>query len=231
MVLGDPQGGSELLRARGPWLRGCLLLFGLTLFGLGVTATLEAQLGLSPWDVLHQGIARQTGLGFGEANIAVGVFVLLTAWLAGSRPGLGTAANAVVVGTVVQVASTTPAAEALARAPLAVGCLLLIGGIAGMAAGTAVYVGVGLGAGPRDALMLTLVRRTGGRISVVRSSLEFGALGLGIILGGQWGVGTIAFMLLIGPAVELSFTLLDRFCRRSPRSSRAPHLECNEAHA
>jgi uncharacterized membrane protein YczE len=211
------------LAGAAPWLRACVLLAGLTLFGFGVTATLESRLGLSPWDVLHQGIARQSGLGFGEANIAVSLVVLVSALLAGARLGLGTAANATIVGTVVQISSTTSAAHALAQLPLAARCLLLVAGIGAMAAGTALYVAVGLGAGPRDSLMLALIRKTGARIALVRGALEIGALALGVALGGQWGFGTVAFMLLIGPAVEASFSLLGRSQRRRLQTGSRLH--------
>src|SRR5947199_1858276 len=108
-----------------PRLRGglaariSLLASGLVFFSVGIVALLESRLGLSPWDVLHQGIARHTPLSFGEANIAVSVAVLLTAWLLGARVGLGTLANALLVGGFVQLLTSLSAVTHLAHEPLA----------------------------------------------------------------------------------------------------------------
>jgi uncharacterized membrane protein YczE len=187
-----------------------LLLFGLALFAAGIVALLESRLGLSPWDVLHQGISRHTPLTFGEANIAVSAVVLASAWALGARIGVGTVANAVLVGSLVQILTSFGAVAGLAHDPLAVRIVLLIAGLALMGVGTALYLGAGLGAGPRDSLMVVGAQRTRLRIGVVRATLELCALGAGIALGGTFGVGTIAFALGIGPSVELSFWLLAR---------------------
>ena len=199
-----------------PHVRGGLvvrvpvLFFGLALFAAGIVALLESRLGLSPWDVLHQGISRHTPLTFGEANIAVSALVLVGAWLLGARIGLGTVANAVLVGSLVQLFTSLDAVEGLAHDPLAVRIGLLVAGLALMGVGTALYLGAGLGAGPRDSLMVVGSQRTRFRLGVVRAALELSALAAGIALGGTFGVGTVAFALGIGPSVELSFWLLDR---------------------
>jgi uncharacterized protein len=187
-----------------------LLLFGLALFAAGIVALLESRLGLSPWDVLHQGISRHTPLTFGEANIAVSAVVLASAWALGARIGVGTVANAVLVGSLVQLLTSFGAVTGLAHDPLAVRIVLLVAGLALMGVGTALYLGAGLGAGPRDSLMVVGAQRTRFRIGVVRAILELCALAAGVALGGTFGVGTIAFALGIGPAVELSFWLLAR---------------------
>ena len=187
-----------------------LLLFGLALFAAGIVALLESRLGLSPWDVLHQGISRHTPLTFGEANIAVSAVVLASAWLFGARIGVGTVANAVLVGSLVQLLTSFGAVTGLAHDPLAVRIVLLVAGLALMGVGTALYLGAGLGAGPRDSLMVVGAQRTRFRIGVVRAALELCALAAGVALGGTFGVGTIAFALGIGPSVELSFWLLAR---------------------
>ncbi len=184
------------------------LLVGLALFAAGTVALLESRLGLSPWDVLHQGISRHTPLTFGEATVAVSIVVLAGAWALGARVGVGTVANAVLVGSLVQLYTSLDAVQDLAHDPLGVRIGLLAAGIALMGVGTAFYLGAGLGAGPRDSLMVVGARRTRFRLGVVRAGLELSALAVGVVLGGTVGVGTIAFALGIGPSVELAFWLL-----------------------
>src|SRR5438270_3665450 len=109
--------------------RLAVLVAGLFLFAAGIVALLESRLGLAPWDVLHQGLARQTPLSFGEANIAVSVAVLATAWLLGARVGIGTLANALLVGGFVQLLTALPQIIRLAHEPLPVRIGLLAGGL------------------------------------------------------------------------------------------------------
>jgi uncharacterized protein len=167
--------------------------------------TLESRLGLWPWDVLHQGIARHTPLTFGLANVCVGVVILVVAWLLGGTPGIGTVANAVLIGLFIQGMTAVPAIDALSDHGLGVRIPLLAVGIALAAPGSAFYIGANLGAGPRDTLMLVGAHRTGRRVGIVRAAIEVSALAIGIALGGTFGVGTVAFALAIGPAVELGF--------------------------
>ena len=167
--------------------------------------TLESKLGLWPWDVLHQGIAKHTPLSFGAANIVVGVVVLVVAWALGGKPGLGTVANAVLVGAFIQGMTSLHAVAALSHHGLAVRIPLLAMGIALAAPGTAFYIGADLGAGPRDTLMLVGARRTRLRVGAVRAAIEITALVIGIVLGGKFGVGTVAFALAVGPTVEFGF--------------------------
>src|SRR3989442_5344167 len=186
------------------------LLLGLGLFALAIVLILESRLGLSPWDVLNQGIARHTPLSFGEANIAVGLTVLALAWSLGARVGLGTVANAVLVGGFIDQILRIGAVHRLSHAGLPSRILLDLGGIALIGPATAFYIGGALGAGPRDSLMLVASVRTGIRIGIVRAGLEGCALVAGFVLGGTVGVGTLAFALLVGPVIEASFWLLGR---------------------
>ncbi len=195
-----------------------LLIVGLFLFAAGIAALFESELGLSPWDVLHQGLAEHTALSFGEANIAVSVLVLAVAWLLGARVGIGTLANALLVGTFVQLLTSVEAVSSLSDGGLGLRIALLAIGIPLMGIGTAVYLGAGLGAGPRDSLMVVGAERTRTRIGVVRGVLELTALAVGFALGGTVGIGTVAFALLIGPAVEASFWLLQRASFARPAS-------------
>ena len=207
-------------RLRGPLaVRLPLLVFGLFAFAAGIVALLESGLGLSPWDVLHQGLAEHTRLSFGEANVAVSILVLAVAWMLGARVGVGTLANALLVGTFVQLLTSIEVISALSDRELGPRIALLVIGIALMGAGSGLYLGAGLGAGPRDSLMVVGAERTRFRIGVVRGAIELTALAVGFALGGTFGIGTVAFALLIGPAVEGSFWLLERASLARPAAS------------
>jgi uncharacterized membrane protein YczE len=175
-----------------------------------VVLILESELGLSPWDVLNQGISKHTPLSFGMANVAVGLTVLLLAWALGAPPGIGTVANAVLVGTFIQGLTSIDAVTRLSHEPLGVRIVLLLGGIVLIGPASALYIGADFGAGPRDTLMLVGARRTHVRVALVRATLELSALVVGIVLGGDFGIGTILFALGVGPCVEASFRLLAR---------------------
>ena len=194
------------------------LAFGLLLCAFAIVLTLEADLGLSPWDVLHQGIAERTPLSFGLASVAVGVVVVAAAWRLGARIGIGTLANATVIGGFIDLLLSFEAVERLSESSLGVRIGLLALGIALFGLGSGFYIGADLGAGPRDSLMIVVARRGDMRLGLARAITEVGALGAGIALGGMFGAGTLAFALLIGPSVELGFFLL----ARSPLSRRAP---------
>jgi uncharacterized membrane protein YczE len=185
-------------------------VFGLFLFAAGIVAQLDSRLGLGPWDVLHQGLARHTPLSFGVANIGVGVVVVAAAVLLGARIGIGTVANTVLVGSFVELLTRVGSVRALAHHSLGPRVGLLVAGLALIGIGSAFYIGAAMGAGPRDSLMLVLWRRTGIRVGAVRAAIEVSALAVGIVLGGTFGVGTVAFALLIGPCIEASFALLKR---------------------
>ena len=194
----------------GAAVRSAALMSGLVLFAAGIVLILESGLGLSPWDVLSQGIADRTPLSFGVANIAVAFGVLVLAWALGARIGPGTVANAVVIGAAVDGLLAVDAVDRLSDVSLGLRIGLLVVGIALIGLGTGLYIGAALGAGPRDSLMLVLARRTGVRIGAVRAVLEGSVTVLGFLLGGTLGVGTLAFALAIGPAVELAFAALVR---------------------
>ena len=198
------------------------LVFGLFLCAAGIVALLESELGLSPWDVLHQGLAQHSPLSYGTANIVVGVAVLGCSWLLGARVGVGTVANASLIGLFIEVLVRVPAVDALSEEGLGVRSVVLVAGIALVAVGSAFYLGGALGAGPRDSLMLVLALRSGWRIGVVRTLLEASVVVAGAFLGGKIGIGTIAFALLVGPALEVSFWLLARTPIAAPAVASAP---------
>jgi uncharacterized membrane protein YczE len=175
------------------------LFAGLTLYGWSMAMLVRSELGLDPWDVFHDGVSRWTGLSFGTVVILVGLAVLAL-WIPLRQwPGLGTVANAVVIGLVTDVglAVLSTPDSLLARGGLLVGGVVLNGLAGGM------YIGSQFGAGPRDGLMTGLVRRTGRSIRLVRTSLEITVLALGWLLGGVVGVGTVLYALAIGPLVQL----------------------------
>ena len=185
----------------------------------------ESRLGLPPWDVLHQGIARHSPLSFGEAVIAVGVLVLAAAILLGARIGIGTVANAILIGTFIDLLLAIDRVQDLAHESLAGRTGLLALGIVLTGVGSAFYIGAGLGAGPRDSLMIALWQKTGIRVGAVRAAIELSALSAGIFLGGTFGIGTVAFALLIGPCIEASFALFRRSAlgKRDRSGSNEPH--------
>lgn len=179
------------------------LYLGLVLFGVSLALMVRADLGLGPWDVLHQGVAQRLHIPIGWVVIGVGAVVML-AWIPlRERPGIGTLSNLVVVGLVADGAL----AVLPAPGPLAVRTAFLVVGIVGTAVGTGFYVGAGFGPGPRDGLMTGLARR-GLSIRLVRTSLEVGVLVIGFLLGGSVGIGTVAFALGIGPLVQLALPRL-----------------------
>lgn len=185
-------------------------MLGLLLFAAGIVMLLESELGLSPWDVLNQGLAKHTILSFGMANVAVALVVLAIAWTLRARIGSGTVANALLIGVFIDGLLRIEAVDRLSEAPVAVRILLLGAGILTIAVGSAFYIGADYGAGPRDSLMLVIAERSPLRIGAARAALEAGAVVVGFALGGTVGIGTLAFALLIGPAVELAFWLLAR---------------------
>ena len=158
----------------------------------------SAGLGLGSWDVLHQGIATRAGLRIGWVIIAVSAIVLLLWIPLRQRPGSGTVSNVLLVGLV------TDGALLLLPEPerIALRGLFLLAGIAINAVGTALYIGAGLGPGPRDGLMIGLAKR-GFSIRLVRTLIELSVLAIGWLLGGTVGVGTVLYAVSIGPLVAL----------------------------
>jgi uncharacterized membrane protein YczE len=191
-------------------IRVVVLFAGLTLFAAAIVSLLESGLGLAPWDVFHLGIATHSALTIGTAGIVVGLVVLVGAWALGHPPGFGTLANAIVIGALVDVFRAIDAVARLSQGSLPTRVVLLILGIGLFGVASALYIGAGLGAGPRDSLMLVLSRRTGVRIAVVRGAIEVTVVVTGALLGGTFGVGTIAVALLVGPSVEAGFWGLER---------------------
>jgi uncharacterized membrane protein YczE len=183
------------------WLK---LFCGLICFGIGIALMIDARVGIPPWDVLHQGVSKLTGLRIGTVTTLMAVPVLSIWALLRERPGIGTIANALVIGPVVNIA--LPFLPAFDNLALQLGQVII--GMLIVALGTVVYIGAALGPGPRDGLMTGLARRTGLSVRVCRTAIEVTVLAIGWLLGGNVGVGTLIFALGIGPSIQLIFKLL-----------------------
>lgn len=180
------------------------LLFGLVFYGLAIAIMVRAGIGVPPWDVLAQGVSLQTGIGFGWVANIIGAIVLLLWIPIKQKPGIGTVLNVLLVGTSAQVGlELLPALDVLWQQ-----VLLFAGGLSLLAIATGLYIGARFGPGPRDGLMTGIHRRFGWRIWIVRTSIEVTVLAIGWLLGGNVGVGTVAFALLIGPMVNVTLPLL-----------------------
>jgi len=175
------------------------LYLGLTCYGVGMGLQVQSRLGLDPWDVFHQGIARRLHVSLGLVVIVVGALVLLVWIPLRQRPGLGTISNVIVLGSVLDIAlAVVPVPHWLPlRLAYLVVAIVLVG------AATGLYIGADFGPGPRDGLMTGLARRTGRSIRLTRTAIELTVLLVGWLLGGTVGIGTLAFALAIGPLSQL----------------------------
>jgi uncharacterized membrane protein YczE len=184
------------------------LIAGLVICGVGISLMIAADLGLAPWDVLHQGISNHTGIPIGTVSILVGL-VLLLGWVPlHERYGVGTLCNVVVIGLVIDVMLPLLPDDA----PMGVRIVMLVIGAFLFGPGSGFYIGVRLGAGPRDGLM-TAVAARGYPVWLVRTVLEATVLAIGFALGGSAGIGTVLFAATIGPNVHF---WLDRLSLEHP---------------
>ncbi len=198
-----PSGLSDLgpvaqLRAGRLGRRLVQLFVGLGLYGMSLAMMVRGDLGLAPWDVLHSGLIRYLPISLGQAVVVMS-FVVLLLWIPLQEvPGLGTIANALLVGV------SADATLALLDRPdsLVLQVALMIGGVVLCGAATAAYIGAQFGRGPRDGLMTGLHRRTGWSLRLVRTGLEATVVLIGLLLGGVLGVGTVVFALAIGPITQ-----------------------------
>jgi uncharacterized membrane protein YczE len=186
-------------------------VIGLGLFGIGISLIIDARIGVPPWDVFHQGVAERVDRSIGTVIIATGAALMLLWIPLRQKPGIGTVLNAIEIGLVANVAlNLLPQPDTLAaRVPMMLAGVLVTG------IGSAVYIGSGLGPGPRDGIMTGLAAR-GVPLRIARTGIEFTVLIVGWLLGGQVGAGTITFAVCIGPLVQW---LLPRFGMRERSSS------------
>lgn len=196
-----------------------VLLIGLWLFGVGISLMVEADLGLGPWDVFHQGVSELTGWSIGRVINLTGLVVVLGFIPLREKVGIGTVLNAVVIGVAADATSAMlPPIQNLGWRWAA-----MVAGPVVIAIGSGLYIGAGLGPGPRDGLMTGLARR-GIDVWKARFGIELAALSIGVLLGGSVGVGTLWFAVGIGPLVQFFLTLLavDTTPTAAHRSSPAP---------
>jgi len=173
----------------------CVL--GLAFFGIGISLIIDARIGVPPWDVFHQGVAQRVDRSIGTVIIATGAALMLLWIPLRQKPGIGTILNAIEIGLVANIAlALLPQPESVfVQVPM------MLGGVLVVAIGSGLYIGSGLGPGPRDGLMTGLAAR-GIPLRVARTGIEVTVLIVGWFLGGQVGVGTVAFAVLIGPLVQ-----------------------------
>ncbi|MGW4091330.1 membrane protein YczE [Nocardia sp. NPDC004750] len=183
------------------------LYAGLWLYGFSMAVMVRAGLGLDPWDVFHQGVARHVPISFGAVTAVTGVAVLL-AWIPLRQlPGLGTVSNVVVIAVSVDAGlAWLPSWDALAVRVCAMAAAVVLNAVASV-----LYIGAGMGPGPRDGLMTGLVRRTGRSVWVVRTAIEVTVLVTGFALGGSVGIGTLVYAFGIGPLIHLMIPAVNRF--------------------
>jgi uncharacterized protein len=195
-----------LLNGKQSLQRFLILIFGLTLFGIGEAFLVITSLGNSPWVVLSEGISLNSNLNIGQATFFVSLMVLFFWIPLKQKPGFGTLANIVVISASIELGLLIiPEGNNLALKVFYVLFGILLVGI-----GSALYITCGLGTGPRDGLMTGLHYRTGVRVGRVRLGIEMVALTTGALLGGSLGVGTALFALLIGQSVAISLGVLGR---------------------
>jgi uncharacterized membrane protein YczE len=179
------------------------LFAGLVLYGLSIALIVRADLGLDPWDVLNQGVferfAGPAGISFGLVVNLIGMAVLLLWIPLREKPGIGTVANVLVIGTVANLGLDWIPSDL----GLPLQASLLIGGIVLNGVASGAYIGAGLGPGPRDGLMTGIVARTGWPVKWVRTSIELAVIAVGWLLGGSVGLGTVLYAVTIGPLVHV----------------------------
>ncbi len=188
--------------------RWLMLFSGFLFWGLGLALFVRANLGLGPWDAFHQGLGFQLGITIGQASIIASVIVLLFWIPLRQRPGIGTVFNALTIGPFVDLGLWL-LPESIDNLWLRAAMMLV--GMACVGLGSALYLPAGLGAGPRDGLMMGLHEKLGWSIRLSRSAIEASALAIGWAMGGTVGIGTLVFCFGIGPVVQASLNQGRRF--------------------
>ena len=181
------------------------LLLGFIVYGLAIVVMIHANVGLSPWDVLHQGISLKTGLTMGKVSISVGIIIIIIDAILGEGIGFAALGNVLLIGTFLDMF------ESLNIIPYAnnlfIGIIMMIIGVVLAALATVLYVKPALGSGPRDGLMLAINKRSSKSVGTVRTIIELSVLFIGWILGGSVGIGTIISGVGLGYAIEIGFKI------------------------
>lgn len=184
--------------------RGFIRLFiGYFVCALGMVMTMNANVGFAPWDVLHQGIGNVTGLTIGRANIILGLIIVTIDILLGENIGWGTIFNMIFIGTfidIIMLNGLIPKFDSFIPS-----LIMLLLGVLTLGYGVFIYIGAGYGAGPRDALMVGLTKRTGKSVRFVKNTVEILALTIGYFLGGSVGIGTVILAISGGYFFQFAF--------------------------
>lgn len=187
------------------FLKICRLFIGFFICAIGIVFMINANLGLSPWDVLHQGISRNIGITIGIASVSIGAIVVILDAALGENIGWGTVLNMMSIGVFMDLIISSNLITLSSN--FISGVLMIIVGMVFMSFGTVLYMGCGLGSGPRDGLMVALQKRIKKPIKYIRFSIEIGALIVGYILGGSIGVGTIITAIGLGYIIQIVFKI------------------------
>jgi len=182
------------------------LLFGLFLFAFGIVMTMKANIGFAPWDVLHQGIADTIKMTFGQVSIWVGLIICIISIFLGEKFGIGTVLNIILIGLLIDIILLLDIIPQMNK--YISGIILMTAGLFTIALATYFYIDSGFCAGPRDALMVAIERKTGLAIGLCRGMLEVSAVLAGWLLGGPVGFGTILSAFGISFCIQIVFTLL-----------------------
>lgn len=182
------------------------LYIGLFVCSIGIVMTIHSNLGLSPWDTFHQGLAKLTGLTIGQIYTILGIFIVILDTIMGERIGWGTLANMAFLGLFIDLLMLNNLIPQFSG--FLPSLLMLVGGLFVLAYGIYLYISVGLGSGPRDGLMIALTKKTKKPIGLVKLSIEALALLLGYLLGGSIGIGTLIMAFTGGPITQLIFKVV-----------------------
>lgn len=183
------------------------LFFGIFLYGLGIVLAIRADIGIAPWATFHQGISNALGITFGQATIGVGIIILAINYTIGIKIGFGTVINVFGIGSIVDfllVYNLVPKMTTLFT-----GVIMVILSMFVIALATYFYIGAGYGTGPRDGLMVGLVKKTNKKVGSIRGGIEVTVLFIGFLLGAKVGIGTLILGVGIGPIVQWTFKVLD----------------------
>ena len=182
------------------------LFIGLFLFAVGIVLTINADLGLSPWDVFHQGISQFTGITMGQASIVVGILLVILDAVLGERLGWGTLCNMLFIGLFMDFLMLNhllPIYEGVIAKVFMMFLGMVVIGVASY-----FYIGAALGSGPRDGLMIALTKKTHKSVRLIRNFIELSALILGYLMGGFVGIGTLIMALALGYIIQFTFKVL-----------------------
>lgn len=181
------------------------LFIGLFLYAVGIVFTINANLGLAPWDVFHQGISKIGGITMGQASIVVGLLIVIADWAFGEKVGLGTVFNMLFIGVFMDILMLNHLIPVFSNVVAKVIMMLMGMMIIGVA--SYFYIGAGLGSGPRDGLMVALTKKTGKSVRFIRNSIELSAVVIGFLLGGKVGLGTLVMVIAGGYFVQFAFKI------------------------